>query len=159
MILIDEPRWEWRGRLWAHLVSDESVDELHAFAQRVPLRYLSYQLDHYDIPDALCAAAVDLGAQRVDSRVLVRRLVASGLRVRDNSAKSWQMYDGAVPAEAGAWLAAAEPVEHDVLTRPGELVVFGREPQGEVTPAPAGGFVRETQDPWGRSAELVLPQR
>jgi hypothetical protein len=31
-ILIDDPRWPAHGRLWAHLVSDSDLDELHAFA-------------------------------------------------------------------------------------------------------------------------------
>ena len=32
-VLVDEPLWWWRGRRWCHLVSDESLDELHAFAR------------------------------------------------------------------------------------------------------------------------------
>ena len=34
-ILVDPAMWPWRDRLWAHLVSDESYDELHAFAERL----------------------------------------------------------------------------------------------------------------------------
>src|SRR5688500_1023018 len=30
-VLIDTPAWHWRGRLWSHLVSDVSYEELHAF--------------------------------------------------------------------------------------------------------------------------------
>ena len=33
-IWIDPPRWPAHGRLWSHLISDVSADELHAFAQR-----------------------------------------------------------------------------------------------------------------------------
>ena len=33
-VLIDPPRWPAHGRVWSHLVSDESYDELHAFAAR-----------------------------------------------------------------------------------------------------------------------------
>src|SRR4029450_12743600 len=29
LILVDEPRWPARGRLWSHLVSDVSYEELH----------------------------------------------------------------------------------------------------------------------------------
>ncbi|MBA3529730.1 MAG: DUF4031 domain-containing protein, partial [Propionibacteriaceae bacterium] len=32
MIYIDPPDWPGHGRLWSHLISDSSVDELHAFA-------------------------------------------------------------------------------------------------------------------------------
>ena len=32
-ILVDEPLWPNHGTMWAHLVSDASLDELHAFAQ------------------------------------------------------------------------------------------------------------------------------
>ena len=31
-ILVDDAVWPWRGRMWAHLVSDTSVEELQAFA-------------------------------------------------------------------------------------------------------------------------------
>lgn len=34
-VLVDSAIWPWRGRLWAHLVSDESHEELHAFAERL----------------------------------------------------------------------------------------------------------------------------
>ena len=36
--MVDEATWPFRGDLWAHLVSDESFDELHQFAQRLGLR-------------------------------------------------------------------------------------------------------------------------
>ena len=34
-LLIDTPRWPWRGRLWAHLISDESIDELAWFVSLI----------------------------------------------------------------------------------------------------------------------------
>ena len=37
-VLIDEPRWWFRGRRWSHLVSDASLDELHEFAGRAGIR-------------------------------------------------------------------------------------------------------------------------
>ncbi|MDZ4045254.1 MAG: DUF4031 domain-containing protein, partial [Rhodoglobus sp.] len=39
-VLVDSPLWPAHGRLWAHLVSDESLDELHDFARAhdVPAR-------------------------------------------------------------------------------------------------------------------------
>ena len=33
MILIDPPAWPAWNRVWSHLVSDESYEELHAFAR------------------------------------------------------------------------------------------------------------------------------
>jgi hypothetical protein len=79
-ILVDQAIWRWRGRVWAHLVSDESHDELHAFAARLGIPRPAFQGDHYDIPSEVRLVAVDLGAVEVDARVLVRRLRAAGLR-------------------------------------------------------------------------------
>jgi len=81
-VLVDEARWPAHGRLWAHLVSDTSLAELHAFAARAGLAPRSFDADHYDVPDAAVDDLVALGAQRVTSRELLARLVASGLRVR-----------------------------------------------------------------------------
>lgn len=81
MILIDDPVWPAHGRLWAHLVSDESLEELHAFARSVGLPERSFDLDHYDVPDDMHAKLVTAGAEHVGGRELVRRLIASGLRV------------------------------------------------------------------------------
>lgn len=81
-ILVDPAVWPWRGDRWAHLVSDESYDELHAFAARLGLPRRVFQGDHYDIPAHLRLAAIEAGAEAVDSRVLVRRLRAAGLRKR-----------------------------------------------------------------------------
>jgi len=81
-ILVDDATWPWRGRRWAHLISDESYDELHRFARHLGLRREWFQGDHYDIPAHVRAAALVLGAVPVDSRQLVRRLRLSGLRYR-----------------------------------------------------------------------------
>ena len=80
-ILIDDPRWPAHGRLWAHLVSDSDLHELHAFAEAngIPLR--GFDRDHYDVPDEAHARLVAAGARNVDGRTLVRALIASGLRV------------------------------------------------------------------------------
>jgi hypothetical protein len=79
-VLIDPPMWPWRGRLWAHLVSDASYDELHAFAARLGLPRHAFQGDHYDVPADVRARAVEIGAQPVTGRELILRLRASGLR-------------------------------------------------------------------------------
>ena len=80
-ILVDDAVWPWRGRRWAHLVSDEDLGELHVFAARLGLDDRLFQGDHYDIPDVVREAAVAAGATPVSSRELVRRLRASGLRL------------------------------------------------------------------------------
>jgi hypothetical protein len=84
MILVDDALWSWRGRRWAHLVSDHSYEELHAFAARLGLQREWFQGDHYDVPSAARAQAIDLGAAPVGGRELVRRLRAAGLRARRN---------------------------------------------------------------------------
>nr|WP_208382653.1 DUF4031 domain-containing protein [Microbacterium ulmi] len=81
-ILIDDPRWPAHGRLWAHLVSDADIDELHAFAEANGIPRRGFDRDHYDVPEESHARLVDAGARHVDGHELVRRLIASGLRVR-----------------------------------------------------------------------------
>jgi hypothetical protein len=82
-ILVDEAIWPWRGERWAHLVSDDSVAELHAFSRRLRVRRLSFSGDHYDVDAAARDRAVDLGAEPVNAREIVRRLRSAGLRRRD----------------------------------------------------------------------------
>ena len=82
MILVDRPIWPAHGRKFAHLVSDTSLGELHAFAADLGLPERAFHRDHYDLPDAWWQRAVDQGAEPVDPRELVRRLKASGLRDR-----------------------------------------------------------------------------
>ena len=79
-VLVDAAIWRWRGRRWAHLASDVSEAELHEFAGRLGLRYEYFQGDHYDVPAEIRSRAVDLGAESVTSRELVRRLRHAGLR-------------------------------------------------------------------------------
>jgi hypothetical protein len=79
-ILVDRAIWRWRGRLWAHLVSDASYDELHAFARQLGLRRRWFQGDHYDVPTEVRARAIALGATPVEARELIVRLHAAGLR-------------------------------------------------------------------------------
>ena len=81
-ILIDPPNAEGHGRLWSHLVSDESYDELHAFARTLDIPERGFDRDHYDVPAEWYDAVVEAGAQPVTSRELVRRLILAGLRRR-----------------------------------------------------------------------------
>jgi hypothetical protein len=80
VILIDPPRWPAHGRLWGHLVSDTSLEELHAFAAAVGLSQRGFDRDHYDIPAERYQAAVGLGARPVSSREIVAALHRAGLR-------------------------------------------------------------------------------
>ena len=82
MILVDDAIWPHRGERWAHLVSDASYDELHDFAARLGIPRRAFQGDHYDVPAGYRVRAIELGAEPVPSRELLRRLVAAGLRRR-----------------------------------------------------------------------------
>ncbi|QKE82586.1 DUF4031 domain-containing protein [Arthrobacter sp. NEB 688] len=81
-VLIDPPRVEAHGRRWSHLVSDTSLEELHSFARRVGIPARGFEGDHYDVPEERYAAVVAAGAEPTDARELLRRLVASGLRLQ-----------------------------------------------------------------------------
>ena len=63
-------------------MSDESYDELHAFAERLGIPRRAFQGDHYDLPEDYRTRAIELGATPVPSRELVRRLIDAGLRRR-----------------------------------------------------------------------------
>ncbi|MFN8120308.1 MAG: DUF4031 domain-containing protein [Micropruina glycogenica] len=81
-VLVDPPRWPAHGTQFGHLVSDTSLDELHAFARAAGLPARAFDHDHYDVPVARYADLVAQGALEVSSTELLRRLVAGGLRVR-----------------------------------------------------------------------------
>ena len=80
-VLIDQPIWPAHDTLWAHLVSDENLDELHAFAEAAGIPRRGFDRDHYDVPQAKYDELVARGAQPVGVREMVKRLQASGLRV------------------------------------------------------------------------------
>lgn len=79
-ILVDEAHWPWRGHMWAHLISDTSIEELQEFAARLGLPPRAFQGDHYDVTEELRDCAIAEGAVPVDSRAIVRALRAAGLR-------------------------------------------------------------------------------
>ena len=80
-VLIDQPIWPAHDTVWAHIVSDTSLAELHEFAASAGLPDRAFDLDHYDVPARMWAKLVALGAEPVSIREFVRRLEASGLRV------------------------------------------------------------------------------
>ena len=86
---MDECRWPWRGRLWCHLVSDQSYDELHEFVGHLGVPGRAFQGDHYDLDEIRRAAAIALGAEPVPSRELLRRLRGAGLRLRPAERRAW----------------------------------------------------------------------
>ena len=81
-VYIDPPTWPGHGRLWSHLVSDTSYEELHDFAAVLGIPRRAFDRDHYDVVAERYAGAVAAGAQPVSTREIVARLHASGLRRR-----------------------------------------------------------------------------
>lgn len=81
-VLVDAAVWPGRGRLWCHLVSDTSYEELHEFAAGLGLPSRAFERDHYDVPAERREDAIAAGAVPVPAAELVRRLTAAGLRTR-----------------------------------------------------------------------------
>ncbi|MGW2821473.1 DUF4031 domain-containing protein [Streptomyces sp. NPDC001443] len=79
-IYIDPPTWPGHGRVWSHVVSDVSFDELHLFAHGLGVPRRAFERDHYDLPSHRYADAVAAGAVEVSSREVVRLLHSAGLR-------------------------------------------------------------------------------
>ena len=82
MILVDPPNAPGHGRLWSHLASDTSYDELHVFARELGIPERGFDRDHYDVPAEWYERVVEAGAVPVSSRELVARLIRAGLRRR-----------------------------------------------------------------------------
>jgi len=170
-LFIDTPQWEWRGHLWAHMISDESLDELHAAARGLNMRWVAFGRDHYDVPDVLWPAACEI-ADVVDPREIVRSLRRTGLRVHGGkSKKSWRQLPELPPefqnGLVGEWLAEVQPLFADaaieVLARPTELVVLHlrRDPDApdlaDLATGPGVGHLVHTVADNRYSLELVLP--
>jgi 8-oxo-dGTP pyrophosphatase MutT (NUDIX family) len=81
-IWIDQPIWPRHGTLFAHLISDTSLEELHTFAVRAGLHPRSFEGDHYDVPRERYGSVLAAGATSTTGGDVVRRLTASGLRLR-----------------------------------------------------------------------------
>lgn len=80
-VLIDQPIWPAHATMWAHIVSDVSLQELHEFAASAGLPRRAFDRDHYDVPERMWSGLVAMGAEPVSVREFVQRLQASGLRV------------------------------------------------------------------------------
>jgi hypothetical protein len=94
-VLVDPPKWPAHGRLWGHLVSDHSYDELHDFASGLGIPRRGFDGDHYDLPEEFLAHAIAAGAHLVSSAELVVRLRAAGLRRRKSPAAARDSHDNA----------------------------------------------------------------
>jgi Protein of unknown function (DUF4031) len=124
-VLVDRPLWEWRGRRWAHMVSDHSYAELHRFAQALGKRRLAFQGDHYDVDEGMRIAALAAGAEAVDSRQLVRGLRQAGLRRRD----PWIVLEHASTTCAAATDTLQRlPLEHTLCSAAGAALAMLADP-------------------------------
>ena len=143
-LLVDECRWWFRGRQWCHLVSDESLDELHVFAEQLGVPRRVFQGDHYDLHEELRIDAVVLGAREVTSRELVVRLRAAGLRLspaepaRDHRGRTDVAAHGSGPsgcqregAEASVGERGGTTVDHDEPVEQLEPDVVAQVAQGQ----------------------------
>ncbi len=117
-VLIDTPLWPAHGRLWAHLVSDHSLSELHDFASANGIPRRGFDLDHYDVPADMHDRLIAAGAEYVSGGELVRRLIGSGLRVRarDRAASVKAVYIGAMREEKTSTSFVRVSVEQTTVT-------------------------------------------
>ena len=101
--------------MFAHLVSDTSLAELHAFAERAGIAPRAFDRDHYDVSEARREDLIALGAVPVTGSELIRRLRASGLRVtsRERPGHARTVLRQRWPAV----LAAAAPLREELLAR------------------------------------------
>ena len=114
-IYVDPPRWSAHGRLWSHLVSDNSVAELHAFAAAAGIPRRAFEGDHYDVPAERYHALVAAGALPIETRQLLRILVDSGLRMRKRHG------DKGIARISGAQVAPGRLADVDLFRAPHEV--------------------------------------
>lgn len=144
-ILIDPPNAAGHGRLWSHLASDTSYEELHAFARRVGIPERGFDRDHYDVPEERYADVVAAGARPVGSRELVQLLIAAGLRRRKSQSlrprppgRLLQRPATLAPGSVVAVVTPAGPVYPDKLATGIDLLrSWGLEVRPPVAVAPA----------------------
>lgn len=132
-ILVDQARWAWRGTTWCHLVTDDHLDELHAFAGALGCRRVGFQGDHYDIDVDMRKIALANGAVECDSRELVRRLKGAGLRMRPSAFAKWQLdyrIDSRIDDEAWAMVVKRHPHVENIRDIDASTVGFEREANG-----------------------------
>lgn len=130
-VFIDPPTWPAHGHLWSHLISDRSLEELHAFARANGVPTRSFEGDHYDVPGARHAELVSAGAIPVGNRELARVLQASGLRFRKRKGERplGRFVDG-LPAVGASHVLDVVASPHEPLTSAGASVVLVADPGG-----------------------------
>lgn len=116
-VLIDPPRWPAHGTHFAHLVSDTSLEELHAFARLADLPPRAFDHDHYDVPAARYDDLVALGATPVGEMELIRALSASGLRVRTPQRSPSRTESLEIAHRSWGYLGFPTDLRDDLLTR------------------------------------------
>ncbi len=108
-VWIDRPIWPNHGTVFAHLVSDTAYEELHELARAAGLHPRSFDGDHYDVPQQRYAAVLAAGARVTDGADLVRRLNASGLRLRKRKG------DRGIARVRGLRFASGDVVDADLV--------------------------------------------
>ncbi|MHA7861509.1 DUF4031 domain-containing protein [Tessaracoccus sp. Y36] len=116
-VLIDPPRWPAHGTVFAHLVSDTSLDELHTFARSAGLPPRAFDHDHYDVPASGYDDLVAQGAQPVGEMELIRALSASGLRVRKPQKSPTRAEALAVAHRSWSYLGLPDDLRDELLAR------------------------------------------
>ncbi|PRY12886.1 DUF4031 domain-containing protein [Kineococcus rhizosphaerae] len=156
-VLVDTARVPAHGRWWAHLASDTSTAELHAFADRLGVPRRAFEGDHYDVPVERVPAAVDLGAELVTTRELIARLRAAGLRTpkrRGEKVLSTAVVDGHRIDVVRAATVPEPHGTHRLARRCGDGVLLGADgdlPVADRLVGPVAGFRRR----WSRTAQGV----
>ena len=116
-IYLDPPLWPAHGTLFSHLISDTSLAELHAFAEAAGIPDRAFDGDHYDVPERRYDSLVAAGAIPVEARILVRKLIASGLRIpareRNSSLKVplLKRWNSVLPGHEALFLDLLGPLE------------------------------------------------
>ena len=128
-VLIDPPNAAGHGRLWSHLASDSSYDELHACARARGGPERGFDRDHYDVPSEWYDRVVAAGAVPVTSRELIDRLRAAGLRRRKSEALRPRRPGRALlrprtlrPGDTVALVAPAGPADGDRVAAGAEVL-------------------------------------
>ncbi len=75
------------------MVSDQSLQELHDFAEQLGIPPRAFHGDHYDLPQYVRDKATGLGAEEVSSKELVRRLGNAGLRLTAKQRRAFKHDD------------------------------------------------------------------
>lgn len=119
-VYIDPPLWPAHGRLFSHLVSDTSVEELHGLAALAGLPERAFDGDHYDVPEERYAACLTAGAVPVSATDLARLLRDSGLRFRKRKGER-----SLARVENGLAAATRAPHTLDVVASPIERTRAG----------------------------------